>query len=91
MKEQRTGARRVSSRLESSQVLYERGNYRGRRGETGGGRRRETGGEEGERERETYHCLNEERERGKMEREVITQVGGKESDGETEEKHWMNG
>ena len=35
--------------------------------------------------------MNEERERGKMEREVITQVGGKESDGETEEKHWMNG
>lgn len=62
MKEQRTGARRVSSRLESSQVLYERGNYRGRRGETGGGRRRETGGEEGgkresgrrERERERH-------------------------------------
>lgn len=58
MKEQRTGARRVSSRLQSSQVLYEGGNYRGRRGETGGGRRRETGGRK---ERETYHCLNEER------------------------------
>lgn len=60
MKEQRTGARRVSSRLQSSQVLYEGGNYRGQRGETGGGRRRETGGRK-ERERETYHCLNEER------------------------------
>lgn len=60
MKEQRTGARRVSSRLQSSQVLYEGGNYRGRRGETGGGRRRETGRRK-ERERETYHCLNEER------------------------------
>lgn len=58
MKEQRTGARRVSSRLQSSQVLYEGGNYRGRGGETGGGRRRETGGRK---ERETYHCLNEER------------------------------
>lgn len=60
MKEQRTGARRVSSRLQSSQVLYEGGNYRGRGGETGGGRRRETGGRK-ERERETYHCSNEER------------------------------
>lgn len=78
-----------------SEVITEDGG--GRQGEGGGERQvvrreeRERVGGGRERERETYHCLNEERERGKMEREVITQVGGKESDGETEEKHWMNG
>lgn len=35
IKEQQTGARRVSRRFESSQVLYEGGNYRGRLGERG--------------------------------------------------------
>lgn len=47
IKEQQMGARRVSRRLKSSQVLYEGDNYRGRWGETGRGMKRETGGEEG--------------------------------------------
>ncbi len=81
IKEQQTGARRVSRRFKSSQVLYAGGNYRGWwGGETDEERERETGGEEGgERqweEKKYIYIHNKlgrkwrEREEGEREREV---------------------